>query len=116
MLWRIAQRDCAVAIMRPAFGANWRTAADVKSVHDHLSRHHAARKSNEHVSISALSIGLGIGLRTGFGTSPYAPGHARRVKRPIAAVSLDFAASPLAPQPDRLYGSFPWPCEIMPHW
>jgi len=27
MLWRIAQRDCAVAIMRPAFGANWRTAA-----------------------------------------------------------------------------------------
>jgi len=75
MLWRIAQRDCAVAVMRPAFGANWRTAADVKSVHDHLSRHHAARKSNEHVSISAL----GIGLRIGFGTSPYAPGHARRV-------------------------------------
>jgi len=55
MLWRIAQRDCAVAIMRPAFGANWRTAADVKSVHDHLSRHHAARKSNEHVSISGAA-------------------------------------------------------------
>ena len=72
MLWRIAQRDYAVAIMRPAFGANWPTAADVKSAHDHLSRHHAARKSNEHVSISAL----GIGLRIGFGTSPYVPGHA----------------------------------------
>jgi hypothetical protein len=28
-------------------------------------------------------------------------------KRAIAAVSLDFAASPLAPQPHRLYGSFP---------
>jgi len=27
MLWRIAQRDCAVAVMRPAFGANWWTAA-----------------------------------------------------------------------------------------
>jgi len=53
MVWRIAQRDCAVAVMRPVFGANWRTAADVKSVHDQLSRHHAARKSNEHVSISA---------------------------------------------------------------
>src|ERR1700749_1081947 len=103
MLWRIAQRDCAVAIVRPAFGANWRTAADVKSGHDHLSRHHADRKSNEPVSISAL----GTGRRMGFGTSPYAPRHARRVKRPIAAVSLDFAASPLAPQPDRLYGSFP---------
>jgi hypothetical protein len=77
MLWRIAQRDCAVAIMRPAFGANWRTAADVKSAHDHLSRHHASRKSNEHVSISALGIGLRIGF--GFGTSPYVPGHARRV-------------------------------------
>ena len=112
MLWRIAQRDCTVAVMRPASDANWRTAADVKSAHDHLSRHHAARKSNEYVSIS----GLGIGLRIGFGTSPYVPGHARRVKRPIAAVSLDFAASPLAPQPGRLYGSFPWPCEIMPHW
>jgi len=55
MLWRIAQRDCAVAVMRPAFGANWWTAADVKSGHDHLSRHHAGPKSNEHVSISAAA-------------------------------------------------------------
>jgi len=43
--WRIAQRDCAVAILRPVFSANWRTAADVKSVHDHLSRHHAGPKT-----------------------------------------------------------------------
>ena len=51
---RIAQRDCAVAKLRPVFSANWRTAADVKSVHDHLSRHHAGPKiENEHVSISA---------------------------------------------------------------
>src|SRR5690242_4011754 len=55
--------------MRPTFGANWRTAADVKSAHDHLSRHHAARKSNEHGSLSAP----GVGLRIGFGTSPHAP-------------------------------------------
>jgi len=112
MLWRIAQRDCAVAIMRPAFGANWRTAADVKSVHDHLSRHHAARKSNEHVSISGPRHRPPHRLR-------HEPIRARTCppcKRPIAAVSLDFAASPLAPQPDWLYGSFPWPCEIMPHW
>jgi hypothetical protein len=53
MLWRVAQRDYAVAVMPSVFGANWRTAADVKSVHDHLSRHHAGAKSNEHVSISA---------------------------------------------------------------
>jgi len=107
MLWRIAQRDCAVAVMRPAFGANWWTAADVKSGHDHLSRHHAGPKSNEHVSISAAA-------------SASARAHTCRTcppcKRAIAAVSLDFAASPLAPQPDWLYGSFPWPCEIMPHW
>ena len=40
-LRRIAQRDRALVIMRPGFSANWRTAADAKSVHDHLSRHHA---------------------------------------------------------------------------
>ena len=39
-LWRIAQRDRAVVIMRPAFSPTWGTAADAKSVHDHLSRHH----------------------------------------------------------------------------
>ena len=38
---RIAQRDRALVIMRPGFSANWRTAADAKSVHDHLSRDHA---------------------------------------------------------------------------
>jgi hypothetical protein len=41
----------------------------------------------------------------GLGTSPYTPVHAvpaSRAKRAIAAVSLSFAASPLAPQPDRL--------------
>ena len=56
LLWRIAQRDCAVAIMRPVFGANWRTAADVKSVHDHLSRHHAGPK----IERARFDIGLGI--------------------------------------------------------
>jgi len=104
MLWRVAQRDCAVAVMPPVFDANWRTAADVKSVHDHLSRHHAGPK----IERARFDIGLGIGL----GASPYVPA----VKRAIAAVSLEFAASPLAPQPDWLYGSFPWPREIMPHW
>ena len=39
-LWRIAQRNRAVSKMRPAFSATWGTAADAKSVHDHLSRHH----------------------------------------------------------------------------
>jgi hypothetical protein len=108
MLWRVAQRDCVVAAMPPVFGANWRTAADVKSVHDHLSRHHAGRK----IERARFDISLGIGL----GTSPYVPEHGPAVKTAIAAVSLEFAASPLAPQPDWLYGSFPWPCEIMPHW
>jgi hypothetical protein len=28
---------------------------------------------------------------------------------------LELAASPLAPQPDWLYGSLPWLCEIAPH-
>jgi hypothetical protein len=42
LLWRIAQRDCTVAIMRPVFSAIGRAAADAKSVHDRLSRHHAA--------------------------------------------------------------------------
>src|ERR1022692_4354985 len=28
-------------IMRPEFGTTWRSAADVKAVHDHLSRFHA---------------------------------------------------------------------------
>src|SRR6266700_3124163 len=58
MLWRIAQRDCAVAVMPPVFGANWRTAADVKSVHDHLSRHHAGPK----IERAHFDIGLGIRL------------------------------------------------------
>lgn len=84
-LWRIAQRDRAVAIMRPVFSANWRTAADVRSVHDHLSRHHAARNRTNR-------------FRFGLGTSPYIPPRKtgnRRCEPP-------FAASPLAPQPDGL--------------
>ena len=72
MLWRIAQRDCAVAVMRPVFGANWRTAADVKSVHDHMSRHHAGPK----IERARFDISLGIGL----GTSPYVPEHGPAVK------------------------------------
>jgi hypothetical protein len=58
MLWRIAQRDCAVAVMPPVFGAHWRTAADVKSVHDRLSRHHAGPK----IERAHFDIGLGIRL------------------------------------------------------
>jgi hypothetical protein len=57
-------------MLRPAFGANGRTAADVKSVHDHLSRHHAGPKFER----ALFDIGLGIS----FGTSPYMPEHARR--------------------------------------
>ncbi len=42
--------------MRPVFGANWRTAADVKSVHDHLSRHHAGPKfERAHFDIGSAS-------------------------------------------------------------
>jgi hypothetical protein len=74
MLWRIAQRDCAVAVMPPVFGAHWRTAADVKSVHDRLSRHHAGPK----IERARFDIGRGIRLGIGLGTSPYVPGHARR--------------------------------------
>ena len=86
MLWRIAQRDCAVAVMRPVFGANWRTAADVKSVHDHLSRHHAGPK----IERARFDIGLGIGL----GHEPIRARTCPPCKRAIAAVSLEFAASP----------------------
>ena len=72
LLWRVAQRDRAVAITRPVFSANWRTAADVKSVHDHLSRHHAGPKIEQEY----FDIGLGIGL----GTSPYVPEHGPALK------------------------------------
>ena len=97
---RIAQRDhCghnATSIQR-----DWRTAADVKSVHDRLSRHHAGRKSNRYVSISAPA------------RAHTCRGDCRDDKRAIAAVSLRllsalpsacpaFAPSPLAPQPDGL--------------
>ena len=84
MLWRVAQRDRAVAIMRPVFSANWRTAADVKSVHDRLSRHHAGPKIETSM------------FRYRLGTSPYVPVHARRAKRPIAAVSLRCRLPPRA--------------------
>ena len=77
---RIAQRDCAVAIMRPAFSANWPTAADVKSVHDHLSRHHAGPKTGT----SMFRFRPRPRPRTG----PYVPVRARHAKRAIAAVSL----------------------------
>jgi hypothetical protein len=77
--WRIAQRDCCVAITRPAFSANWRTAADVRSVHDHLSRHHAGPK---------IETSL-------FRYRPrHEPVHARREKRAIAAVSLRLPPPP----------------------
>ena len=93
MLWRVAQRDCAVAIMRPAFGANGRTAADVKSVHDHLSRHHAGPKIEtskfryrpRHEPIRAR-------------TCPPCKTSNRRREPPPASV----CPSPLAPQPDGL--------------
>ena len=42
LLRQIAQRNRAVVMMRPVFSTTWRTAADAKSVHDHLSRHHAS--------------------------------------------------------------------------
>jgi hypothetical protein len=72
--------------MRPIFSANWRTAADVKSVHDHLSRHHAGRKSNGHVSTS-------VSVRTH--TCPLGKTSNRRREPPLAA-------SPLALQSDGL--------------
>ena len=77
LVWRIAQRDCAVAIMRPAFSANWPTAADVKSVHDHLSRHHAGPKSIEHVSISA-SASASVRAHTGPDMPAVKTGNRRR--------------------------------------
>ena len=40
LLRRVAQRDRTIVTMRPVFSTPWRTAADAKSVHDHLSRHH----------------------------------------------------------------------------
>ena len=84
LLRRIAQRDCAVVIMRPVFSATWRTAADAKSVHDHLSRHHAGpiiERARFDISLS---------------TSTYMPlsKTSNRCREPR------FAASPLAPQPD----------------
>jgi hypothetical protein len=82
--WRIAQRDCAVAILRPVFSANWRTAADVKSVHDHLSRHHAGPKT-----------GTGM-FRYRPRHGPYRPVRARPAKRAIAAVSLRLRLPPRA--------------------
>jgi hypothetical protein len=85
LLQRIAERDCAVPIMRPIFSANWRTAADARSVHDHLSRHHAGPK----IERACFDIGLG--------TSPHMPAgntSSRRREPPLAA-------SPLAPQPGR---------------
>ena len=84
LLRRIAQRDRAVVIMRPAFSTILRTAADAKSVHDHLSRHHAS-SINERARFD-------ISLRT----SPYVPlsKTGNRCREPR------FAASPLAPWPD----------------
>jgi hypothetical protein len=87
---RIAQRDCAVAIMRPAFSANRPTAADVKSVHDHLSRHHAGPKI-ETSMFRYRPRYEPIGART---CPPCKTGN-RRCEPP-------FAASPLAPPPDGL--------------
>jgi len=55
---RIARRDRAVAIKRPVFSATWRTAADAKSAHDHLSRHHAG------VKIERARFGIGLGTNT----------------------------------------------------
>ena len=83
-LRRIAQRDRAVAMMRPAFSTILRTAADAKSVHDHLSRHHAS-SINER---ARFDISLSAGT--------YAPAAktSNRCREPR------FAASPLAPWPD----------------
>ncbi len=83
-LRRIALRDRAVVIMRPVFSATWRTAADAKSVHDHLSRHHAGPI----IDRARFDISLG--------TSTYMPAEqtGNRCREPR------FAASPLAPQPD----------------
>ena len=77
LLWRVAQRDRAVAITRPVFSANWRTAADVKSVHDRLSRHHAGPKTGTSM--------FRYRPRPGPHTGPYVPA---TQKRAIAAVSL----------------------------
>jgi hypothetical protein len=76
-LWRIAQRDCAVAILRPVFSANWRTAADAKSVHDHLSRHHAGPKTGTSMFRYSASA-----------QAPHRLVRARHAKRAIAAVGL----------------------------
>ena len=79
-----------------------------------------ARKSNEHISISASASVSDPTRHRPWCRPRHEPIRARtwprRENGQIAAVSLEFAASPLAPQPDWLYGSFPWPREIMPHW
>jgi hypothetical protein len=65
---------------------NWRTAADVKSVHDHLSRHHAGPK----IERACFDIGPS--------TSTYMPATQTSDRRR----EPPFGPSPLAPQPDGL--------------
>jgi hypothetical protein len=89
LLRRIAQRDRAVAIMRLVFSATLRTAADAKSVHDHLSRHHAGPT----IERARFDIRLNAGM--------YMPARGRR-KSSNRCVWPPFAASPLMPRPDGL--------------
>jgi hypothetical protein len=60
--------------MRPVFSTTWRTAADAKSVHDHLSRHHAS-SINERARFD-------ISLRA----SPYLPAGQIEPSLPCASV------------------------------
>ena len=97
LLRRIAQRDRVVATIRPVFGATWRTAADAKSVHDHLSRHHAGPIMER----ARFEISLGAGT--------HIPADGRRwplSKTSNRCVWPSFAALicrlPLTPQPDGL--------------
>jgi hypothetical protein len=60
--------------MRLAFSFNWRTAADAKSVHDHLSRHHAG-SINERARFD-ISLGVGAYVPAGMaaGLPSWLPG------------------------------------------
>ena len=83
-LRRVAQRDHAEATRRPAFSAIWRTAADAKSVHDHLSRHHAGPK----IERACFDIDVR--------TCAYAPAAQNEQSPPRASVCLRLPLPPRA--------------------
>jgi hypothetical protein len=73
---------------------DWRTAADVKPGHDHLSRHHAGPETER----ARFDIGLGTST---YASRLHAATHDGQ-SSPRASVLPPFAPSPLAPQPGGL--------------